>query len=207
GIDKQILVAIQNALMVGEQFLKAEIISPTKAAKAFYQSFGCPEHHLVVGDLMPEFFMFNVPFSACRTCLGLGTYMQVHPDLLVPDKTRSIRGGCFVSAAYNYQPDNWDGRQMYSLSQHYKFSLDTPFEKLPAKIVEILLHGTGGEKFKLMMPPDAKVPEHKHVGKPWGFEGIARRIERAYKRYRQKQVAHGAMEAWLEKVMVEHRCP
>src|SRR6476619_4016231 len=65
GIDKPILVAIQNALMVGEQFLKAEIISPTKAAKAFYQSFGCPEHHLVVGDLMPEFFMFNVPFSAC----------------------------------------------------------------------------------------------------------------------------------------------
>jgi excinuclease ABC subunit A len=96
---------------------------------------------------------------------------------------------------------------MYSLSQHYNFSLDTPFQELPKKIVDVLFNGTGGAKFPLLQPPDAKVQEFKHTGKPWGFDGIARRIERHYKRYRQKQVAHSGMEAWLEKVMVEHTCP
>jgi excinuclease ABC subunit A len=216
GNDKQLLTAITNALVLGDQFLKLHITgsgektagkTDKKSADAFYAEYGCPKHHLAVGDLLPDYFVFNNPLSACRTCLGLGTYMQVHPDLLVPDKTRSIRGGCFVSAAFNYQPDNWDGRTMYSLSQHYKFSLDTPFEKLPQKIVDVLLNGTGSEKFELKLPPDAKNKDQKHIGKLWGFDGIARRIERTYKRYRQKQVAHGSMEAWLEKVMVEHRCP
>ena len=209
GIEKQVLVGIQNALMVGEQFIRAEVVSPKKSG--LLKSFGCAKHSVCVGDLAPEYFMFNLPFAACRTCLGLGTYMQVHPDLLVPDKSRSIRGGCFIREAFNYNADNWDGRQMYSLSQHYQFSLDTPWEKLPKKIQEILLNGTpGGEKFKLMMPPGSKV-EHasimRHIGKPWGFRGIAKRIEHHYKRYRQKQVANSGMEAWLEKVMVEHTCP
>ena len=64
-----------------------------------------------------------------------------------------------------------------------------------------------GRSATSMRPPDAKVQEFKHTGKPWGFDGIARRIERHYKRYRQKQVAHSGMEAWLEKVMIEHTCP
>jgi excinuclease ABC subunit A len=208
GIEKQVLVAIQNTLLVGDQFLKVQVLkAPRAAADRFYSSFGCPVHHVAVGDLMPDFFMFNNPLSACRTCLGLGTYLQVHPDLLVPDKTRSIRGGCFVKEAFNYQPDNWDGRIMYSLSQNYQFSLDTPFEKMSRETVDLLFHGTGGAKFPLLQPPDAKEQDFKHTGKPWGFDGIARRIERHYKRYRQKQVAHSGMEAWLEKVMVEHVCP
>ncbi|MBI3828415.1 MAG: excinuclease ABC subunit UvrA [Planctomycetes bacterium] len=209
GIEKQILTGIQNAFSLGEQFIKVQILKTASksAAEKFYQGFGCPKHRLAVGDLLPEYFMFNAPVSACRTCLGLGTYLQVHPDLLVPDKTRSIRGGCFVKEAFNYQPDNWDGRIMYSLSKHYKFDLDTPFKDLPKKIVNVLFQGTGGGKFPLLQPPDAKVQDNKHLGKPWGFDGIARRIERHYKRYRQKQVAHSGMEAWLEKVMVEHVCP
>src|SRR5688572_1483253 len=119
GIEKPLLVAVQNALMVGDQFLRVEVKKSDKksAADNSYKSFGCPKHHLVVGDLQPPYFMFNDPNSACRTCMGLGTYMQVHPDLLVPDKSRSIRGGCFVREAFNYNPDNWDGRIMYSLSK------------------------------------------------------------------------------------------
>jgi excinuclease ABC subunit A len=212
GIDKQILSAIANATMIGDHFVKAHVLKcPTKgAAEQFYKSFGCPKHHLLVSDLVPEFFMFNAPFSACRTCMGLGTYMQTHPDLLVPDQTRSIKGGCFVREAFNYNPDNWDGRTMFSLTEHYKFSLDTPWNKLPEKIRDILLNGTGGDKFELKLPPGAKNLDAKglrHIGKQWGFGGIAKRIERHYKHYRQKQVANTGMEQWLEKVMVEHTCP
>lgn len=124
GIEKQLGAAVENALMAGERFLSVHVEG--EAAARFYREFGCPEHRLVMGDLFPVHFVFNDPLSACRTCLGLGTYMQVHPALLVPDRTRSIVGGCFVKEAYNYNRDTWDGRMMYSLAQHYGFSLETP---------------------------------------------------------------------------------
>src|SRR5207248_7650398 len=186
-----------------DNFLQLHVANAKKGSRV---AFGCEQHNICVGDLQPEYFMFNAPMSACRTCMGLGTYMQVHPDLLVPDKTRSINGGAFVRAAFSPDPNSYDGRIMYSLSQHYKFSLDTPFQDLPKKVVEVLLNGTDGKKFALLKPPDAK-EKTKHDGQKWSFGGIAKRIERHYKRYRQKQVANSGMEAWLEKVMVEHKCP
>ena len=208
GLEKQLATGIQNALLVGDQFLKVHVAecSQARALESFYANFGCPEHHLAVGDLVPDYFQFNNPSSACRTCMGLGTYMVVHRDLLVPDKSLSIRGGCFVKDAYNYRPDTWSGRVMYSLSRHMGFSLDTPFDSLPSQIQDVLFDGTH-EKFPLLSPPDAKEQDHKLLGKPWGFGGIGKGIERNYKRYRQKQVASSGMEAWLEKVMVERVCP
>ena len=208
GVEKQLAKGIHNALLVGDQFLKIHVASCSskRAVERFYASYGCPEHHIAVGDLAPDYFQFNNPASACRTCLGLGTYMVVHRDLLVPDKSLSIRGGCFVKDAFNYKPDTWSGRVMYSLSAHMGFSLDTPFAELPAVIQDVLFDGTS-EKFPLLSPPDAKEPDHKLLGKPWGFGGIGKGIERNYKRYRQKQVASSGMEAWLEKVMVERECP
>ncbi len=115
GIEKQLKVAVDNALMVGERFLGIRLstdTTPAHVASAFYPSFGCPCHYLVMGDLLPEHFMFNDPKSACRTCLGLGTYLQVHPDLLVPNKTRSIAEGAFVPEAFRYNKDTWDGKAM-----------------------------------------------------------------------------------------------
>ncbi len=208
GTDKPLLAGIQNALTTGEQFLRVHVLKTSNrdAAASFYGSFGCPRHHVAVGDLTPAYFMFNEPTSACRTCLGLGTYLQVHPDLLTPDRGRSIRDGAFVREAFNYNPDTWDGKIMYSLSRHYGFSLDTPFRDLPASVVDVLLNGTKGEKFEVVQPPEAKT-EKRYVGEQLAFGGIARRIERHYKRYRQRQEAHSSMEAYLEKVMVEHRCP
>src|SRR5258708_6851671 len=83
----------------------------------FYKGVGSATHHFVYGGIEPEYFMFNNPESACRTCGGLGIYKITHPELLVPDPTRSILGGCFVREAFKYSPDTWDGRVMYTLSK------------------------------------------------------------------------------------------
>jgi excinuclease ABC subunit A len=85
--------------------------------------------------------MFNNPESACRTCGGLGVYKLTHPDLLIPDPRRSIVGGCFVREAFRYNPDTWDGRVMYSLSHDLRFSLETPWEKLPERVRHVILNG------------------------------------------------------------------
>ncbi|MBI2298756.1 MAG: excinuclease ABC subunit UvrA [Armatimonadetes bacterium] len=205
GREKELATSLRNALLVGDPYVSVHLPGRDDC------TWGCPEHKLVVGDLQPSFFMFNEPASACRTCLGLGTHLQVHPDLLVPDKSRSINGGCFIRDAFFPTPDNWAGRMAYSLSQHYGFSLDTPFAELPPDIVDLLLYGSHGHKFTLLLPPDAN-PKNtggwmRMIGKPIGFDGVARQIESHYRHYRQQEVAKTWMEGWLTKVMVEHRCP
>ncbi len=151
--------------------------------------------------------MFNNPESACRTCGGLGIHKLTHPELLVPDPRRSIVTGCLVKEAFKYNPDTWDGRIIYSLSRELKFSLDTPWEKLPEAVRHAILYGVEHKKIVVRTPPDAKTKREEAEGKEVGFGGIARRIERNYRRYRQRGEASSGMEAWLDKVMVEHTCP
>ncbi len=207
--EKAIRAAIAATLLVGDGLLRAEVVAgANRAARArFRRSLCSATHHLVYGDIQPDFFVFNLPESACRTCGGLGVHKQTHPELLVPDVRRSVRGGCFVREAFRYNPDTWDGRLMYSLARTVSFSLDTPWKDLDEDARRAILYGMDGRKLVVETPPDAKQPTGDWEGKEVGFHGIARRIERHYRRYRQRGEASSGMEAWLEKVMVEHRCP
>jgi excinuclease ABC subunit A len=208
--EKAIKAGIAAALLVGDGLVQVHAGKGVGKAEAerFYKGLCSPAHHFVYGDIGPDFFMFNNPESACRTCGGLGVDKLTHPELLVPDPKRSILGGCFVREAFKYNPDTWDGRLMFSLSQALKFPLDSPWKQLPEKTRNAILYGIEPKKVRVMSPPDAKVrlpPDQE--GREVGFGGIARRIERYYRRYRQRGEANSRMEAWLDKVMVEHTCP
>jgi len=207
--EKAIKAGIAAALLVGDGLIKVHIVKGVSKAEAdrFYRGLSSPTHHFVYGDIQPDYFMFNNPESACRTCGGLGVHKLTHPELLVPDARRSIDGGCFVREAFRYNPDTWDGRMMYSLAKALNFSLETSWEKLPERVRQAVLYGLDERKVPMLTPPDAKSPREKWEGKEVGFGGIARRIERGYRRYRQRGEANSGMEAWLDKVMVEHTCP
>ena len=208
GLEKQLLAAVANALRAGDGFLRVRVGRPDDAAAsaAFAAAFACPAHHVLMGKLQPFAFSFNEPEGACPTCLGLGVYLSVHPDLLVPDKRRSIRGGAFIPEAFRYDKNTWAGKLMHSMALHYGFSLDAPFAELPAEVVAKLFHGTGGEKFPLVIPEGA-TGDDRHAGKLFRYDGVITYIERRYRRYRQQQVAHSEMERYLRRVMVEYACP
>jgi excinuclease ABC subunit A len=207
--EKAIKAGIASTLLMGDGLLQIQIVKGASKAEAekFYRGLCSRTHHFVYGDIQPEYFLFNNPESACRTCGGLGVHKLTHPELLIPDPRRSILGGCFVREAFKYNPDTWDGRVMYSLAKALSFSLETPWEKLPETVRRALLEGIDGKKIVMSLPPDAKVKREDAEGKEIGFGGIARRIERQYRRYRQRGEANSGMEAWLDKVMVEHTCP
>jgi excinuclease ABC subunit A len=207
--EKAIKAGIAAALLVGDGLLQVHVLvgAGKSESERFYRALCSPTHHFVYGDIAPDWFMFNNPESACRTCGGLGVDKLTHADLLVPDVKRSLRGGCFVKEAFRYNPDTGDGRLMYSLSRALGFSLDTPWQELPADIRDALLYGIGQQKVELVSPPEAKVKRDDQEGRSVGFGGIARRIERYYRHYRQRGEAHSGMEEWLSKVMVEHTCP
>jgi excinuclease ABC subunit A len=219
--EKAIKAGIASTLLVGDGLMQVHIIQKSgqksgqkseqkpgqKAeAESFYRELCSPTHHFVYGDIAPEYFVFNNPESACRTCGGLGVDKLTHPELLIPDPQRSIAGGCFVREAFKYNPDTWDGRMMYSMAKELGFSLEAPWEKLPETARNAILYGVE-KKVTTATPPDAKVKRDDWEGKEVGFGGIARRIERHYRRYRQRGEANSGMEAWLDKVMVEHTCP
>jgi excinuclease ABC subunit A len=207
--EKAIKAAIAGTLLVGDGLMQLHIVKGAGRGEAeqFYRGLCSATHHFVYGDISPVFFVFNNPESACRTCGGLGVDKLTHPDLLVPDPQRSIVGGCFVREAFKYNADTWDGRVMYSLSKMLRFSLEAPWAELSEAARHAILYGIDPRKLVLTSPPEAKVARDKWEGREIGFGGIARRIERYYRRYRQRGEANSRMEEWLDKVMVEHTCP
>src|SRR5262249_38662839 len=96
--EKGIKEAIAAPLLVGDGLLQVHITKGVSKADAdrFFKGAASATHHFIYGDIGPEYFVFNNPESACRTCGGLGVDKLTHPELLIPDPTRSIAGGCFV---------------------------------------------------------------------------------------------------------------
>jgi len=207
--EKAIKAGIAAALLVGDGLLQVHVVKGASRSEVdrFHKGLGSATHHLVYGDIGPEYFMFNNPESACRTCGGLGVDKLTHPELLIPDPQRSIAGGCFIREAFKYNPDTWDGRVMYTLSRELRFSLDTPWRDLTEAVRHTILYGLESKKLKLTPPPDSKVARADWEKHEIAFHGIARRIERWYRRYRQRGETSSRMEEWLDKVMVEHTCP
>jgi excinuclease ABC subunit A len=207
--EKAIKAGIASTLLVGDGLLQVHVVKGASKAEAerFYRAVCSPTHHFIYGDIGPNYFVFNDPESACRTCGGLGVDKLTHPELLIPDPQRSIVNGCFVREAFKYNADTWDGQMMYSLAKAIGFSLETPWEKLAEAARNAILYGIEPRKIEMLVPPDAKAKRDDRVGKQVGFNGIARRIERWYRRYRQRGEANSRMEEWLDKVMVEHTCP
>ena len=207
--EKAIKAGIAATLLVGDGLLQVHVAKGASKTdvQRFYKESSSPTHHFIYGDIGPDYFMFNNPESACRTCGGLGVDKLTHPELLIPDPRRSILGGCFVREAFKYNPDTWDGRMMFSLATALKFPLDAPWKDLPESARDVILYGVGINKIRIVTPPEAKVRRADQEGREVGFHGIARRIERWYRHYRQRGEANSRMEAWLDKVMVERTCP
>ncbi|MEL6106758.1 MAG: excinuclease ABC subunit UvrA [Planctomycetota bacterium] len=209
GIESQVIASLEHGLKLGDGLLSFHIVKPKRLSpklKKFYDGFGCANHHVVAGEMNQAQFTFNDPSGACPTCAGIGTSMRVHPRLLVPDATRSLADGAFVKAALSNSRDSWGGRILHSLSAHYGIDLETPYEELPADHVEILLHGTKGEKFKVVLPPGAKQGK-QHEGKEIKYNGVINQLEHHYHWYRKQGTSNTGMDEHLKKVMVEFDCP
>lgn len=208
GVEKQLKAAVEHSLRVGDSLMTVGIVKglPASAKTKFVQEFGSKTHGLVYGDIVPDFFMFNNPESACRTCGGVGRDKQTHPDLLVTNPELSIREGCFLRDAFNYKVDQFNGYLLYSVAEEYGFSLDTPWRELSEEHRNLVMYGTQGKLVKLQIPPDVKERKERWLRWPSNFRGVAGQIESHYRWYKQRDVPNSGMEAYLDRVMVEYRC-
>ena len=163
----------------------------------FSQNYACPEHGVSIEELTPRMFSFNNPFGACPKCTGLGVFMRVDPDLVIPDKKLSILQGGIKASGWR-TPDPGSISHMYyeGLARHYDFSLNTPLGELPEAAVNAVLYGTGGIKIKFVRTDGFGNREFLN-----DFEGVITNLER---RYRETQSAWA--KADIEAVMSSVPC-
>ena len=141
----------------------------------FSQNYACPEHGVSVDELSPRMFSFNNPYGACKKCTGLGVFMKIDPQLIIPDKRLSINKGGLKASGWAMEGSSIAAMYMRGLAEHYHFSLDTPIGELGDEIVDILLYGTKGEKIKLRR--DSMYGSGSYMAP---FEGVINNLERRF---------------------------
>jgi excinuclease ABC subunit A len=128
-------------------------------------------------ELSPQMFSFNAPQGACPSCSGLGTRLELDPELLVPNPTLTLHQGAIPYwGELRKKQDSWAYRCLTSIGHHYGFDLDTPWEQLPARAREVLIYGSGKEKVRFNWS-DASGSRGEFL-RPW--EGLASEINRRY---------------------------
>lgn len=169
----------------------------------FSQNYACPDHGVSIPELAPRMFSFNNPAGACPTCTGLGVFLKVNPELIVPDKNLSIAKGAIKASGWSVNA--WRGSEqgtiasMYyeGLAKHYGFTLDTPFKKLSKEAQDALFYGTGDKKIEFERNRDWGGGKYSAV-----FEGIVNNLER-----RHTETSSDWVRAEIETSMSECECP
>ncbi|OPJ65111.1 excinuclease ABC subunit UvrA [Clostridium oryzae] len=188
--------SIETALKLADGLVIINVIDGEDIL--FSEKLSCPDCGISMEELAPRLFSFNTPFGKCDCCDGLGTLMEIDENLVVPDRSKSIMEGAI---AYwregRLKDDSWTFSVLKALSEKYKFDLNTPFNKLPDKIVNIILYGTNGEKIKVKYNKEFSTGEFNH-----SFEGVINEMKRRY-----METGSDYIKTEIEQFMSNNPCP
>lgn len=177
--------SVEMALKLGEGIIYIEIAGlpneneeykyKLKDRITFSELYACPISGFQISEIEPRMFSFNSPFGACTKCEGIGTEGFFSPQLIVPEGYKTIRQGAIAPWAHNQS--KFIQQTFEGLSKHYKFSLDVPFEDLPANVINMLLYGSGDEIIQFNFADGLR---NEIVKQPFG--GIIPSLEERYRK-------------------------
>ena len=192
-IHERLTESIELALKIGSGLILVNEL-PNKE-HLFSEHFACPDCEVSMEEMVPRMFSFNSPYGACPKCDGLGSHMEVDPNLIVPDKSKSLIQGAIASLGE--QPrGNWYGSILKSLSRHYEFNFTTQWIKMDPNVRHMLLYGTGDKKFK--MDYSSERWSGTYSG---GWEGAIPNLMRRY-----TQTKSSGIREWIEQFMSMRPC-
>ena len=139
GIHMRLTDSLETAAKLSGGIVRIYQMS-SKSVVTFSQHFACPDCHISLPEIEPRLFSFNSPFGACPDCMGIGSTMEVDPDLCIPDKDKPFVDGAVFALSNN--PHAWFMRQLGGLLSQHGYSLDNCFNDLPKKLQQALLQGT-----------------------------------------------------------------
>jgi excinuclease ABC subunit A len=171
GIEKRLADSIETAMHLADGIVTIDTLDGSELV--FSERFACIACGISYAELTPRLFSFNSPHGACAECDGLGFKRHLDLDFIVPDRSLSLRAGAIKP---------WQGQQpvylqqmLEALASHYAFDLGTPFEKLSAKVQEVILYGSGGDKIRFFYDRGGKRHYYQQE-----FEGVVPSLERKY---------------------------
>lgn len=143
GINSRLNESIEAALKIGEGLLFVEQVEEEKLL-VFSEKFSCPFSGFQINEIEPRMFSFNSPFGACPQCQGIGIELYFEPSLIIPDHGLSLSEDAI--APWRNSKTKYQMQTLEALAEHYKFSLDKPFGKLPAEVQQVVLFGSEQEE-------------------------------------------------------------
>ena len=190
-IRSRVAQSVEQALEISKGFI--EILNDeTGEVKSFSQNYACELHpDEPIPELEPRLFSFNAPQGACETCSGLGTRMEIDPDLVLSQNLTISEGAIRPYNRVNEQ--TWRMRLLEKVAERHGFSLKVPVKKLSKEAIEIILYGTGTEKYQMKL----------NDGRPYQsvFEGVIPNLER-----RHKETDSDFMRKDIERFMRVRKC-
>ena len=197
GLRRRLTDSIETACAHSGGLVVIELPS-TKEELSFSQNYACEDCGISLSELEPRMFSFNNPAGACPSCTGLGFRLVADPDLVIPDKTKSVLDGAIqVSGWQSARTDSVFRMYFEALAKKYHFDLNAPFSELSEEAKNVILYGTGGEKLRMTY----------NRGNGMGvleqpFEGIMNNIARRY-----KETQSDSARKELEECMSSAPCP
>ena len=141
--------SVETALKVGEGYLTIQNLSVDPPQDLFFsEHFACPEHGVSLPEIEPRTFSFNTPHGACPDCQGLGSRLEIDPDLIIPDDERSLNEGAITAMDWNgsREQGGYYWQTIEGVAYHYHIDLNKPVNEIPPEMLQKILYGTGGEE-------------------------------------------------------------
>lgn len=172
GILKRLSESLETALKLADGLA---VIECDGQEELYSVNYACPDCGVSIEEIEPRIFSFNTPYGACPDCLGLGFKQRVDPDLICPDKNKTLREGAIHAGGWMLDSNSTNLMYVTALAKHYGFSLDVPVKDLPRSAYDILMYGAGEEKIQL----DYKT--HSFSGSyNMRWEGFVNNLQRRY---------------------------
>src|SRR6185295_881522 len=193
GIAQRLADSLETATRVTKGLVKI-LYQEDKREEMLSQSYACPDCGISIGEITPRLFSFNSPYGACPRCSGLGVLLEVDERKLVPDPKKSINEGAI--AIWKEGSDNWRLKQIHTVAKHFKFSLDTPWSKIPEKGRNCILLGSEDKmKFKF----EGSESSYSYSGT---YEGLVPMLKRRY-----LESDNDDIREEIERFMTPTKCP
>lgn len=193
GVGKRLADSVETALKLADGLV---VVECDGNEELFSVNYACPDCGVSLEEIEPRMFSFNTPYGACPDCLGLGFRQTVDPDLICPDKTKTLREGAMKVTGWNLGSQSMSLMELTAISDAYGFSLDVPVQDLPPEVYHLLMYGNGGEKIDMQYSTRTFAGKFK---KSW--EGYVNNLQRRY-----AQTSSVGVKYDIEKLMRSAPC-
>lgn len=173
-IRNRLTESVEIALTHANNLVTIDIIG--KEERLFSQNYACPDCGISIEELTPRMFSFNNPYGACPDCGGIGHLMKIDPDLIIPDKNKTLYDGVKAFGASTMKKSETMAKMYFeSIAKHYNVDISLPIKKLPKDFLNKILYGTGNEEINFEYKSASGTRKYKAP-----FEGVIPTLERRY---------------------------